>query len=238
MTIKEAIKPTTIEDVVISSITRDLSLQIRSRMNEPTVNKYRDCMKNGQEFPPVRLAKIDDSLILVDGWHRLEAAILLGRHSIIASIQTMSPSEAAWEAAAANLTHGLPLKSAEYREVFRVFVKAGKNRRGRSYLSYRDIALIVGSSHMTIRRWMELDFPRLFRAMSKDSEHRPDTPPPDFRIRQAEERLLLVSATVDDAVNQCVLMNETDRGILIFKVEAALLKMKEQPFEIKLEEDF
>jgi len=71
-------------------------------------------MQAGAEFPPVTLAHIDGSLYLVDGWHRVAAAITNNQHLVWADISEMTFNEARWYAAKANTEHGLQLKPRNY----------------------------------------------------------------------------------------------------------------------------
>jgi hypothetical protein len=145
--------------------------QVRTRLDAPTVRRYADIMARGQDFPAIKVARIGGNLFLVDGAHRMEAARLVGRIVIQAEIvEGLSEAEARWEAACANLCHGLPLKSKEHRAVFRAFVKAEKHRKGRRYLSYRDMATELGGirAHTTLRNWMQQDFPKIAKAMGDD----------------------------------------------------------------------
>jgi hypothetical protein len=81
----------------------------------------------------------------------------------------MSMREAEWQAAAANMDHGVQLKPTERRGVFRAFIRARKHKnRAGQHLSYRDIGAKLGMNHNTLRNWMEKDFPDTFRAMSKE----------------------------------------------------------------------
>lgn len=145
--------------------------QVRTRLDAPTVRRYADIMARGQDFPAIKVARIGGNLFLVDGAHRMEAARQAGRIVIQAEIvDGLSEAEARWEAACANLSHGLPLKSKEHRAVFRAFVKAGKHRKDRRYLSYRDMAIELGGirAHTTLRNWMKQDFPKIAKAMGDD----------------------------------------------------------------------
>lgn len=119
-------------------------------------------------MPPVRLARVNGALMLVDGWHRLAAAKRFEREYINAVVEDMTEDQARWAAAEANTTHGLPLKRAEKREVFRRYVQTEQHREGRRLKSYRDIARnlhgIAGKS--SLQRWMESDFPLIAARMA------------------------------------------------------------------------
>jgi hypothetical protein len=51
-------------------------------------------MQAGAEFPPVTLAHIDGSLYLVDGWHRVAAALANNQYLILSDVFEMTFDEA------------------------------------------------------------------------------------------------------------------------------------------------
>jgi len=117
--------------VRIHDILRDDSLQVRQRVDPRTVHKYAEAMRADAEFPPVTLALIDGSLYLVDGWHRVAAALANNQNLVWADVSEMTFDEARWYAAKANTEHGLPLKSKEVREVFRAFIDTRQHVLGK-----------------------------------------------------------------------------------------------------------
>ena len=61
--------------VMIEEITVDLDIVGRSDgLNSEVVQTYADYMEDGAEFPPIEIVNDGDTLWLVDGLHRLEAA--------------------------------------------------------------------------------------------------------------------------------------------------------------------
>ena len=57
----------------IDSIVTGEQWQFRP-LDPDTVNKYKRILRNeGIALPPVRVAKLNGVLILIDGWHRIEA---------------------------------------------------------------------------------------------------------------------------------------------------------------------
>lgn len=148
----------------------DKLYQARSALQDKQVNAYATAMKNGHKFPPVRLAWIDDkkSITVIDGWHRLNAAMLVGVNVIPAFVERMSYREAMGQAALANLSHGLPLRKTELRRVFKLFMKSGGNRKkNKQLMSYREISTALNGcvGHTTIANWMKKDFPRIASVM-------------------------------------------------------------------------
>lgn len=147
-------------------------LQVRKGgVQRGTVLKYASVIRQGNLFPPIKLARIDGAIYCVDGFHRIQAHRIAERHEIEAFIVDTSVEEARWLAAEANLTHGLPLKPADLQEAFKRFVKARRHRTARGrFKTYRDIAAELGGlkAHTTIRNWMLKYFPSIYRAMGSD----------------------------------------------------------------------
>ena len=129
-----------------TTIMRDTSLQARVRPLPPLAKKYAHEMQAGVKFPPVSLADVGGVLYLLDGWHRTEAAVVIGGHSAVeATVRTMSKAEAGWEAAAANLKHGQGYTQGDKRNVLRLYIKARKHKTGNDIVkSYRDMGAELG----------------------------------------------------------------------------------------------
>lgn len=143
--------------------------QVRKDLDAGTIERYASIYKAGGVLPALEVARIDETLFVVDGAHRLEAAKQAGRNRLDCKVVATTSDEAMWRAAQANLEHGLPLKKRELRNVLRAFVKAGRHRKKRGLLSYREIATTAlggAVGHTTVRGWIEKDFPKLFAAMA------------------------------------------------------------------------
>lgn len=151
--------------VSLTQLVRSPEYQVRKRLDLPTVSRYETAMKAGHEFPAVKVAKVGETLILVDGFHRAAARERLGEEWITAEVVETTEDEAKWMAASANLRHGLPLTNSEIRETFRVYVRTKQylTSNGRKTKPYREIAQEVGKQHTTVRNWMREDFPHIFR---------------------------------------------------------------------------
>jgi hypothetical protein len=155
--------------IPFNALAGHLEEQVRGKTNAATVNNYSRGMRNGEIFPPLTVADVGGSLILVDGFHRRAAYQQNGEWQAVCEIiPCESLEQALWLAFNANMRHGLPLKSKAKREAFRAYVKAGNHElKDGGFQSYRDIAgAIPGSTHVTIWRWTQQDFPELFVAMS------------------------------------------------------------------------
>ena len=150
--------------------------QVRKRLDQQALNRY-TAQYRGESgratLPPIEVADIDGVLFVVDGWHRLEAAKRADLDCLDVTVVTSDASQAAWCAATANMKHGVPLKRAELRSVFRAYVRAGKHRRGTGLRSYRQIAQDLHDTvrHTTVRNWMTKDFPNIARRYRPEEAH-------------------------------------------------------------------
>jgi len=119
---------------------------------------------------------VEGILIVIDGWHRLEAMKRARASHAQVVVTAMSRDEAKWEAATAKTTHGVQLKRADYVNVFKLNVRSGKHIKGRAkggrarYKSYRDMAneLPFPRSRVTVRNWMFRYFPDIARQIGDD----------------------------------------------------------------------
>jgi len=77
-------------------------------LDESTVNKYVDLMRDGVEFPPVEIIFDGRSYWLWDGFHRYRAHQILEKKEIKANVENGNKRDAVWYSLGANATHGLP----------------------------------------------------------------------------------------------------------------------------------
>jgi hypothetical protein len=147
--------------VSIRDIVRREEWQVRGAISDRTVRQYATAMSNEAVFPPVRLARVNGALVLIDGWHRLAALERLQSKYVRATVEDMTEEQARWEAAKANTTHGLALKPPEKLQVFKAYVQTGQHRAGRKFRTYREIAADLNgiADKSTIQRWMRSNFP-------------------------------------------------------------------------------
>ncbi len=169
-------------------------MQSRVKMQPRRVREYETAYRNGSKLPPLRVVveeheNLDDepSLLLIDGWHRMQALINIGADEAEVQVSRVqancSPYLLRWMGGRENLSHGVSLDLKDKRSLFRDYVKAGMHRKPMGFKSYRDIAKDIPSvSHQTIARWMRMDFPSVAVRMSKDEVdveyERSGTPPP------------------------------------------------------------
>ncbi len=212
--------------------------QVRNKRTDPaTVDRYKKVLQNNLAFrDPITVGFIKPhkgspkgikkkriatgTLVLLDGFHRVEAAEAAGVEELPAVVIETTEEHAAWIAAEANTSNGLPLKSKEYRNVLAAYVEA------RQYFgdkgapkSYRTIAQELGgvTSYSTIRRWMFADHPGVFRLLQDNGE---DIEPPGGlpdagrRATMAEEVTADTVEAIKDALKVLPNLNRDQRAEL------------------------
>ncbi|HZG46895.1 MAG TPA: ParB N-terminal domain-containing protein [Allosphingosinicella sp.] len=115
----------------LEAIRTNQTLQLRSEgLKRRLVREYADKMLRGEEFPPVEVAKIGRSYMLLDGFHRVAAAQLAGiTTSLLARVATMTEVEAELYAFGVNTSHGERLRNADKRHRFAEYVGRGHHLR-------------------------------------------------------------------------------------------------------------
>lgn len=160
----------------LSQIVRDKRLQARTKMDPATVGKYEDLYARGQELPPVEVHMVRGKPYLVDGWHRVEAAIRLQMPRISAKVVEGSDFPRATIAASmANMRHGLPMKSRDVtkamKRAFSAFIKAKLfiKPNGR-WMTYQEISHKLGGHRTpsTLFGWARKHHSRFAQAMSRE----------------------------------------------------------------------
>lgn len=101
------------KNLPITDIISSTELQTRSKLDESTVADYAETMQSGKRLPPVVVFTDGKALWLVDGFHRVEAARTIGRHSVVADVRTGTYADALKFALGANANHGLRRTNAD-----------------------------------------------------------------------------------------------------------------------------
>lgn len=199
-----------LETVHVKDILMESMLQSRSTMSSDKVREYETAYRNNAAFPPLVVTERPDtrplalpgdvSYLVLDGWHRLQALNNIGREKTQVLIkptpENASPHQLRWLGGQENLKNGLPLRNKEVRELFRAYVKAKEHRKGQGFKTYREIAQDIPlKTFQTIRNWMEVDFPAVFKAMGRKDDEAFEskynggkryTPLPDLQLREME----------------------------------------------------
>ncbi|CAN1557835.1 ParB/Sulfiredoxin [Rhabdaerophilaceae bacterium] len=160
--------PKCIHIVPLDKIATRQGWQVRARLDDAAIARYATQYRNGTDMEPIRLVRIiggSGALYVLDGRHRLQAALREALRGLPAVIIDTTEQDGLWLAAEANMKHGVPLKKADYRRVFNAFIKAGRHMKGKRAMSLRDIAGALHGivAHTTIHGWMRKDFPVLAR---------------------------------------------------------------------------
>lgn len=120
-------------------------------------------------LPPILVDR--RSMQVIDGTHRLMAAVLKGRETIEVEFYDGTPEDAFLRAVEANVTHGFPLSQADRRAA------AARITKSHPYMSDRAIAQVVGLAAKTvasIRRDLEDEsVTMLTRRIGRDGRTRP-----------------------------------------------------------------
>lgn len=147
----------------------DHKIQPRAYLSRDAVRRYKQVYRaNSDGLPPIKLGRLPSgSLVLIDGFHRVEAAKEAGLTSLRAETVETTMGLARWLAVDANISHGVPIPRSQKRDVFKRFVQARQNQRlDGTLMSSREIARKLPlASHATMLAWMKEDFPKIHAAM-------------------------------------------------------------------------
>lgn len=232
-----------LSEVKIKDLLRSSEFQMRDGLDLVRILQYAKSYREWANMPPVTVAQVSTNgdMILVDGFHRVDALEHIGRGSVTACVHKVATrKEALLMAARANNEHGKELTRGEKHKAFRAYVGAGGHLdrhhsgggRGRpptTTKSYRVIAGELGGTvgHSTISRWMKEDFPQVAAKLAKDKMpwngegegYRPPTfeEKEQSRVREAMEEALKAFRGIT---------SRRMRGKLIWEAEELVTKMK------------
>jgi hypothetical protein len=147
--------------VPIASIHQDLQYQMRERVNRETVSEYVELIRDNEgKWPfadPVKLVRVKGkrgegpTLVLVDGWHRVEAMKQAGEDHVVAVIIDGTAEAAFKQALGANSRHGLPRTNGDKRKAVAAALERFPG------LDARKIAKLVGVSHSMVNARKKLE---------------------------------------------------------------------------------
>ena len=128
-------------DLVISE-----AMQIRICLDEPTVSDYEELITEGASFPPIDVWRNDGALILLAGFHRVEASKRAGCIDIDATVHNFPDAQRALVfACRANSTHGLRMSAADKRNAIAKLIASNPEQ------SNLAIARFCGVSDHTVK---------------------------------------------------------------------------------------
>jgi hypothetical protein len=135
-----------IQTLFIKDLTLDPKYQARSRMNPSVVKEYEENLISGVALPPIKVVKTSDKFIVVDGFHRVDAHVNVGRDRVAAEVIDGDHWTALKLAVSANQTHGLQRS----REDKTRAVEMALDDFGLSCQSDRELGKLCGVSHKFI----------------------------------------------------------------------------------------
>ncbi len=107
--------PKEVKSLTLDQIRRDGGTQPRVAINQTIVEEYADDLREGAVFPPVLLFNDGTDHWLVDGYHRVLAAEMIGLTEIAAEVRQGTRRDAVLYSCGANATHGLRRTNADKR---------------------------------------------------------------------------------------------------------------------------
>lgn len=131
----------------LADVVLDVTVFPRSELSEATAEKYADAMAAGEEFPPIEVQA--GTRVLLDGWHRVKARMILGLADVLAVEVTvpggMSPK---LYAASRASRHGQPLTEDDARAIAReMYAESGDT-------SVTAVAKALGRPRKTVEGWL------------------------------------------------------------------------------------
>lgn len=106
--------------LALSAITQDKRIMVRAKLNPQTIEEYSQRMQAGDKFPPLVIFQYGGEYVLVDGFHRYEAARQAGKDPFPIVVYQRSRKDAIKFALHANSNHGLPRSNADKRLVVKL----------------------------------------------------------------------------------------------------------------------
>jgi hypothetical protein len=128
--------------VPLSMLVLDPALQCRAGVVEEVVAEYAEAW-HGTAFPPIRVIRADEQLLVVDGWHRVHAARRAKATMIAAEVVDGTRRDALLEAVRANRQHGLQRTTVDKRRAVVVLLRDAEWCQ----LASRKLAEIAGVTH-------------------------------------------------------------------------------------------
>lgn len=102
-------------ELAIASIRQDGGTQPRNQKDAATIADYHAAMTQGATFPAVEVFYDGTTYWLVDGFHRLTAAVQAGWTTFPAQIRQGTQADAQWHSFGVNAQHGLRRSAADRR---------------------------------------------------------------------------------------------------------------------------
>ena len=125
--------------------------------------------------------------------------------------------------------HGVPLKPAEYRNVFKAYIRTKQNLKADgTYKTFREIGADIGKGHTTIYGWMGKLFPALLAKMGGNEQGNPQGSPAPLETPTLEDEHVSEAGKALHALVQhaTALESPVSRWHLARGLEDALAKLR------------
>ncbi len=171
------------EQLKINQINRNGGTQVRSRFDEPTIQRYKEIWEARETLPPVVVFFDGTEYWLADGFHRVQALeianipIPTAIKSIPVSILTGTQRDAIRYALSANAEHGLPRSPEDMRRA----VCRMLDDQEWSKLTNVQIAKDCAVSEALVRKIKKEREPKSHGAISEDLDNSTPIRPNDLR---------------------------------------------------------
>ncbi len=164
--------------VAINSVNLDSRFQMRAELNQGVIDEYTELIRdNGGKWPfdaAVQCVEVSGKVYVVDGWHRVKAALAAGEDQILVQTTKGTERDALRAALRANSAHGLRRSNADKRRAVRAALADADIRE----MSHRQVADLCGVSHnfvATIAGAMSFDDSSPRKTAGADGADRPAT---------------------------------------------------------------
>ena len=215
-----------LKDVVV-----DQKYQSRTELDKDLVQSYADLMRDGVQFPPVKIIQVDNKFILVCGFHRFHATEAIGEYEIEADVIPGTWRDVLLLKWNSNAAHGKPLTRVEKRQLALEMLADDEC----SKWSDRRIGKHIGVSHV------------LVNSLRKNPVLHPAKPSPEgVNVNTPKPRTVNINSPVeepdepDEGPSEQEIMLETladENAQLTKKLAMAVLPEEEQEAAGKLIDD-
>jgi hypothetical protein len=164
---------TTPQCVPIAQLRLHDDFQVRVQTDRPTAELYRDLMLEGVTFPPLEVVDIDgkNQLYLVDGRHRREALLMIGKKTAMCVVTVGTRAYATLRACAANAHHPKQMGSADKRRAVQRFLCEPEFNDPEVW-SDRRVGEVLGVGHVFVGKIREELYPDIREARSSAREQK------------------------------------------------------------------
>ena len=121
--------------------------QSRTQINRALVFDYAEALRGDSMFPAIDVVTDGKSAWVWDGWHRVLAAKMIGRETVVANVSAGNLHDAVWLAASANRQHGQRRTNADKRRAVMLALRARPN------VDVKDVASHCGVSGEMVRQY-------------------------------------------------------------------------------------